>query len=291
MDTRRQPRTEFGLRTSSLIWTSLLSQPSSRKKSSPSRVSASQARGVEPRHPDLYRPSPQEGGAHSRYRPVLQLCWAQGGGLTSCATSTSFLRAGSQSIPHPSDSQPALLEGFALRSSKSFLEGFALRSSKSLNQSTAHTVIMVVLLLLPLFLPPLSRLLQLVLLFLGDAPTVLSTTISLSCFLPLLDPTTPQIPLLVLHLAIETTTIATMTTPASASSLLPVRPPPSSSLLLLLLPLLIPFLLTPIILFLPLSYHGSFYCYCYCSHSLLQNFPSLIIRNLEPILTNNSKKF
>ena len=116
--------------------------------------------------------------------------------MTSCATSTSFLRAGSQSIPHPSDSQPALLEGFALRSSKSFLEGFALRSSKSLNQSTAHTVIMVVLLLLPLFLPPLSRLLQLVLLFLGDAPTVLSTTISLSCFLPLLDPTTPQTPLL-----------------------------------------------------------------------------------------------
>ena len=107
MDTRRQPRTEFGLCTSSLIWTSLLSQPSSRKKSSPSRVSASQARGVEPRHPDLYRPSPQEGGAHSRYRPVLQLCWAQGGGLTSCATSTSFLRAGSQSISaifsHPSD--------------------------------------------------------------------------------------------------------------------------------------------------------------------------------------------
>ena len=157
-------------------------------------------------------------------------------------------------------------------------------------QSTAHTVILVILLLLPLFLPTLSRLLQLVLLFLGDAPTVLSTTISLSCFLPLLDPTTPQIPLLVLHLAIETTTIATMTTPASASSLLPVRPPPSSSLLLLWLPLLIPFLLTPIILFLPLSYHGSFYCYCYCSHSLLQNFPSLIIRNLEPILTNNSKK-
>merc|ERR1719397_1116682 len=57
---------------------------------------------------------------------------------------------------------------------------------------------------------------------------------------PLLDPTTPQVPLLVLHLAIATTTIATMTTPASASSLLPVRPPPSSSLLLLLLPLLIP---------------------------------------------------
>ena len=165
--------------------------------------------------------------------------------MTSCATSTSFLRAGSQSIPHPSDSQPALLEGFALRSSKSFLEGFALRSSKSLNQSTAHTVIMVVLLLLPLFLPPLSRLLQLVLLFLGDAPTVLSTTISLSCFLPLLDPTTPQTPLLApfstpSSTTIATTTNATMTTPASASSLLPVRPPPSSSLLLLLLPLLIP---------------------------------------------------
>ena len=76
-------------------------------------------------------------------------------------------------------------------------------------QSTAHTVILVILLL--------PRLLQLVLLFLGDAPTVLSTTISLSCFLPLLDPTTPQTPLL-----------APFSDHPASSPLLLLLPPPQS---------------------------------------------------------------